>query len=172
MRLGAMVVGILLALWAYVDALLLIRLGDVPGSVGNLGGGGVLSALLCGLAAMMVFPRPLVATVLFSLGAIASFVVAMQGYGDHYLYGSTMVALAVMSLLGWLSTRRVRQAALAELAERRARDALVERFRREQQRAPVPPFGAVCPACAHHNEQGSWFCARCGSSLSAGGGQA
>jgi hypothetical protein len=110
-RLGAMVVGILLAIWTYVEALLMIRLGDGTEGDGYGIGGGVVSALLCGLGAMMVLPFPFASATLFGLAAFMSFVVAMQGYADHYLYGSTMVVLAVMSLLGGIRAQRATEAA-------------------------------------------------------------
>lgn len=103
MRLAVLVVSMLVAIWIYVDALRMIATGRPEGI--DLGGGGVLSSLLCALAALMVFPQPLGATMLFGVGTLVSLVVATRGHPDHYLFGSTMAALAAMSLWAWLSAQ-------------------------------------------------------------------
>lgn len=165
MRLGAMVVGLLLAIWTYVEALQMIRFGDGTDGDGYVVGGSVVSALLCALASMIVLPFPFASAILFGLAAGTSLVVAMLGYGDHYLYGSTMVALAVMALLGWIRARREHQKQRAERARQRARDARLQRLSGEGLHASAPSR-KVFPACGHQNDRGSKFCVRCGASIS------
>lgn len=144
MRLAVMVVGMLVGVWTYVETLQVTRL-DV--GVSDLGRDGVLSALMCALAAILVFPRPFISMVLFGLAAVTSLVVATQGHDDHYLYGSTMVALAAMSLWAWFGVSKDQQRQHLERARRRE------------------TMGTVCPACGYRDRRITRFCVSCGASV-------
>jgi hypothetical protein len=164
MRVSAMVVGILLAIWTFFEAALLSGLEEVAGSDENMAGGGGLASILCGLAAILVLSVPQISMVLFGLGAASSFAAASQGYGNHYVYGSIMVLLAVMAFFGWRGKKADRRERLAERARQEERDRRMEELLR-QQRPITPPGELTCPSCGQQNTSGSRFCASCGAPL-------
>lgn len=165
MRVGAMVVGILLAIWTFLEAAVIGGFENAAGSEENLAGGGGLASVLCGLAAIMVLAIPLVSTILFGLASVVSFAVASQGYGNHYVYGSITALLAIMAFFGWLGRRRERRVFKMEKARQEERDARMEQLLQQQAR-PQQSLGQIpCPSCGHLNPAGTRFCGNCGTAL-------
>lgn len=166
MRVGAMVVGILLAIWTFLEATVIGGFENAAGSEENLAGGGGLVSILCGLAAIMVLAIPLFSAILFGLASLASFVVAGQGYENHYLYGSITALLAVMAFFGWLGKRKERRQFRIERARQEERDARMEQLLQQQARMQASAQ-IQCPSCNRFNPAETRFCGNCGAALSA-----
>jgi uncharacterized membrane protein len=165
MRIGAMVVGILLSIWTFLEAMLVAVATASGDSDETYAGGGVLASLFCGVAAVLVLTVPLVSAILFALGALISFAAAAQGYTNHYLYGSIMLLLTVMSVFGWIGKRRERREANIERQRQLERDNRMETLLRQQVQHAEHQVAQPCPACGHSNQPGTRFCGECGTAL-------
>ena len=133
MRVGAMVVGILFAIWTFFEAVLIVGLSGAADDdeTGALGGGGLVSAILVGIGAALVLAVPLVSMVLFGMAAIVSFLAAGMGYSNHWFYGSVFSGLAIMAFFGWRGKVKASREAATERDRQRQRDEqLAELLRR------------------------------------------
>ncbi len=176
MRVGAMVVGILFAIWTFFEALLLTGLSNASndGKTSSAAGFAVVAAIFCGVAAALVLAVPFVSAILFAIAAVFSFSAAGMGYGNHWLYGSVFAALGAMAFFGWIGKRKERREVATEKTRQLDRDARLEALMLQQRvvsqsLSPSPPnpvvFPNFCPACHARNEQGGKFCGECGRSL-------
>lgn len=165
MRVAAMVVGILFAIWIFFEALLVFSLfsaGDADDDAG-LAAIGLLVAVLIGLGAVLALAIPHVSMVLFTLGGLLSFAIAAGGYGNHWFYGIIGFMLAVFAFAGRRGQLRDRREKAAELQRQRERDARLEALMHQQTLAP-------CPTCGQHNPAGTRFCGNCGTALAGASG--
>lgn len=162
MRIAAMVVGILFAIWIFFEALLVFSLfsaGDAHDDAG-LAAIGLFVAILIGLGAVLALAVPHVSMVLFSLGGLLSFAIAAGGYGNHWFYGIIGFMLALFSFAGRRGQLKERRERAAELQRQRDRDDRLETMMRQQ-------ILAACPSCGQHNPTGTKFCGNCGTALAA-----
>lgn len=164
-----MVVGILLSIWSFLEAALVGGLENASNRNENLAGGGGAAAVFCGVAAILVLAVPLVSAILFAFASLFSFIVAFQGYDNHYVYGGIMASLAVMAFFGWIGKRRERREIKAERERQAERDARMETLLQQQGRTQLTSAQISCPSCNHWNSAGTRFCGNCGTALSATG---
>lgn len=141
MRVGAMVVGILFAIWTFFEAVLVTGLSNAADdeSTSNAGAGGLLAAIMAGIASALVLALPLFSAILFGMAGLVSFAAAASGYGNHWVYGCVFLALGVMAFFGWIGKRRERRDRLAELNRQAERDDRLEALLRQQRDPGVPP---------------------------------
>jgi hypothetical protein len=165
MRVGAMVVGILLAIWMFFEGIVVTGFEAAGDSETPIGGAGVLVSLLCGVGAILVLTVPLFSAILFGLGSLLSFSAAAQGYVTHYLYGSIMVLLTAMSVFGWIGKRRDRREANIERMRQLERDNRMETLMRQQVRYTEAQAERPCPSCGRMNPPDTRFCGACGYAL-------
>jgi hypothetical protein len=161
MRVAAMVVGILFAIWIFFEALLVFSLfsaGNADEDAG-LAAVGLVVAILLGLGAVLAIAIPHVSMVLFALGGLLSFAIAAGGYGNHWFYGIIGFMLAIFAFAGRRGQLKDRREKSAELQRQRERDARLEALIQQQTLAP-------CPSCGQHNPAGTRFCGNCGTALS------
>lgn len=108
MRVGAMVVGILFAIWTFFEALLIGGLGSMgeDEDIQALAGGGLFASLFIGVGAVLVLSVPQVSLVLFAIGGVISYISAAGGYSNHWVYGTIFFGLAIMAYFGWRGKKR------------------------------------------------------------------
>lgn len=170
MRVGAMVVGILLSIWTFFEALLVGGLSNAANddTTNTAAGGGLLAAIVAGIASALVLALPLVSTILFVFAGLISYAAAASGYPNHWIYGSVFLGLSVMAFFGWLGKRRERRTFKTEKARQEERDARMERLLEQQvQRSgdQIP-----CPSCGRANPVTVRFCGNCGAAIVANAG--
>jgi hypothetical protein len=192
MRVGAMVVGILFAIWTFFEALLVGGLSGDNEEMSAAAGLGLGASFFVGIAAVLVLAIPLVSSILFAIGSGLSFGAGAGGYENHYLYGIIFAALAVMAFFGWIGKRNARRRERVKEQVQAERDAryealLTAQTRQAQQPSPqiidVPSAtraraepvplstrGNYCTSCGHQNATGTKFCAECGNPMSAPAG--
>lgn len=179
MRVGAMIVGILFAIWVFLEAALVNGLSNASNDedMSTASGGGALAAILCGIGAVIVLAVPAVSMVLFALAGSISYITASQGYPNHWVYGTVFFGLALMSFFGWRGKAKDRREKNAEQERQRQRDDQLDAIMQSQavgqrQTEPTSQDRAVgqtvqCQQCGHINPAGTKFCAECGCQLSA-----
>lgn len=167
MRVGAMVVGILLSIWTFFEAVLITGLSNAADDeqTGTAGGGGLLAAIVAGIASALVLAVPLFSAILFVVAGLISYAAAGTGYANHWVYGSIFLGLGIMAFFGWIGKRKERREKRAELARQNERDARMESLLKQQSRSLTPE--TVCASCGRTNPVGTRFCGNCGNALSA-----
>lgn len=175
MRVSAMVLGILLAIWTFFEALLAGWAGDVSGddSLAAAAGLGLIACFFIGVGALLVLAVPQVSMVLFAIGAAMGYGAAGLGWGNQWLYATLMAFLAVMAFFGWRGKKRDQREKQVEQQRQLERDQRLEALLHQQQqsqRSWSPPAGngrssVFCTACGAPNSVDSKFCAECGSPL-------
>lgn len=160
MRIAAMVVGILFAIWFFFEAVLITGLSNAGGDdqQATAAAGGVVVAILIGLGAVLALSVPHISMVLFVLGGLVSLLAGAGGYTNHYVYaffGFMLAAFAFFGRRGQLNERREKA---AERQRQEDRDNRLETMVYQQ--------GLVsCPSCGHRNEPRSAFCGSCGKAM-------
>lgn len=135
MRVGAMVVGILFSIWTFFEALLITGLSGVADNdeTSAAGAGGLLAAIVAGLASALVLALPLFSAILFGVAGLFSFAAASAGYGNHSYYGIVFMGLGIMALLGWIGKKKEQREKQNELRRQTERDERMEALLRQQQ---------------------------------------
>lgn len=165
MRVAAMVTGILLTIWMFLEALLASALLNAGGAEeeATAAAGGLLVAMVVGLAAVIVLAVPHVSMVLFALGGLLSLAVAAGGYPNHWFFAVVIFMLALFAFFGRRGQLRDRREKAAERARLQEHEARVEELMRRQ----VDTEERIsCDSCGQLNAANSRFCANCGSALS------
>lgn len=155
-----MVVGILFAIWIFFEAVLVTSLFEAGGAEDQaaMAAGGIIVAILIGIAAVLALSVPHVSMVLFALAGLLSFAVAGGGYENHWFYGFIGFMLAMFAFFGRRGQLKDRREKAAERQRQEDRDARLESM--VQQRALVS-----CPSCGHRNDPSSRFCGSCGQAM-------
>lgn len=126
MRIAVMILGLLLAVWTFVEGFVIAALSSDGSHESSLAGGALIAAMLAALAAALVIAFPLASTVLFSIAGAISLGIAAAGYGNHWVYGSVFMILAVMSFFGWRGKRAAQRQAAIESQRQHERDQRLE----------------------------------------------
>lgn len=170
MRIAAMILGILGSIWVFLEALLVSSLFSAGGDEDKAGMAGV--GLIIGIgglvAASLAMAFPLFSAIVFLLCGLLGYGIAGAGYGNHWVYGTLYIVLAVMAFFGWRGKKSAARAALAEKQRQQERDDRLESLLAQQHTAAVAasPYDTRCPSCGKVTQRGSAFCASCGAPVS------
>lgn len=138
MRIAAMVVGILLSIWMFLESLIVYNVADAleEDQFANAASLGFYAAILAGIAAMLVLSVPLISMVIFLLASALSFGAGAMGYGNHYVFGGVLVGLALFAFFGRRGQLRDRREKAAERARQEQRDEQLNEMMRRQVAPP------------------------------------
>lgn len=160
MRIAAMVVGILFAIWFFFEAVLIVGLSNAGGddAQATMAAGGIVAAILIGLGAVLALSVPHISMILFILGGLVSLLTAAGGYTNHWVYAFFGFMLAIFAFFGRRGQLKERREKAAERQRHEDRDNRMEAMVYQQTLLP-------CPSCGHRNAPDTRFCGDCGKSL-------
>ncbi|HWV23265.1 MAG TPA: hypothetical protein VNZ58_03670 [Thermomicrobiales bacterium] len=134
MRIAVLILGLLLGLLMFFQALIGYVVGSATSSDDLAGAGalGLLVALMWLLACALVIAFPLVSAIILGLAMPIAWGSAALGYTDMWIWSGASFVLAVMAFFGWRGKVKDRREAEAERMRQAKRDAMLEHVMRQQ----------------------------------------